>query len=500
MSNWSRRQILKGAGVALSLPWLETLAPRKASAAAGSVKRYMSLYFPNGVAQTYWKLPAQSAGAGLTLSPILAPLEPNKARALVLGGVGNYSPWGGHIEPSHGHNSATAWTGVRASTPQGVNTGNGDNYTYSSISIDQQIANTIVANNGGKVPTPLHSLQVGLSTLDSYTDGLPGPHSRSISWKSASEPLYKIVSPAAVFSHLMQGGFPTGGSNLSAPDPAAMKRLALKKSALDYIVQSSSSLQARLSRTDKTRLDQFLTTVRNLEAKVTTMPMPGAITGCNPPATGPTQTYNVNATPADYSRGTHASLMIDLVVLAFQCDMTRVVSFMLDDARSDYAYTFLKKRTFTPAGSTATTGNITAGYHGLQHAGNYDSDDGFATMGWWNVDRANELVTKIAAITDGAGKSAMDNTVITFMSGMNGGNHDGLNLPLVVLGSGGGVLKQGQFLNFPATGPMGTGKNLQDVHLTILNKVFGGNLPQFGTAVKTFAGTTGVINEMLATG
>ncbi len=495
MSKWTRRQMLKGAGVALSLPWLETLAPRKAHAAAAA-KRYMALYFPNGAATSFW---TPSGSGALTLSPILQPLEPNKSKVLVLGGVGNYSPWGAHIEPSHGHNMATAWTGVRASTAAGVNTGNGDTYVNSSISIDQQIANTIVAANGGTSPTPLASLQVGLSTLDSYTDGLPGPHSRSVSWKSASEPLYKIVSPAAVFQHLMAGGFPTGGSNMStAPDPAAMRRMALKKSALDYIAESSTSLKTRLSRTDVVRLDQFLTSVKALETRVLATGIPPAtVAGCNVPASPPTQVYNVGSVPPDYNRGTHATLMIDLVVLAYQCDMTRVVSFMLDDARSDYAYTFLKQRAFTATGSTPTTTSISSGYHGLQHTASPDTDQGFATMQWWMADRANELVTKISAITEGAG-NAMDNTVITFMSGMHGGNHDGLNLPIALLGSGGGVLKQGQYLNFPGSLPMGTGKNLQDVHLTILNRVFGGNLSQFGKATGAFAGTTGVINELLA--
>ncbi|HVZ71055.1 MAG TPA: DUF1552 domain-containing protein [Polyangia bacterium] len=494
MKNWTRRQVLKGAGIALSLPWLETLAPRKAKAAS-SIKRYLSLYFPNGAATQYWT--PTGSGTSLTLSPILQPLQPNISKVLVLGGIGNYSPWGKHIEPSHGNNSATAWTGVAAhNVPQSSEANFG-----SSISVDQTIANLLATQNNGKSPTPLASLQVGLSTLDSYTDGLPGPHSRSISWKSESEPLYKTVSPASVFSFLMSGGFPSGSSNMSSGnDAATTKLLALKKSSLDYIIESSNSLKLRLSRTDNVRVDQFLSSVQTLESKVMAMKMPSGTTvvGCSPPSSPPTQNYNVGSVPPDYDRGVHAGLMIDLVVLAFQCDMTRVISFMLDDARSDYAYTFLKQRTWTATSSAPSTTNIASGYHALQHTSNPDTDPGFATMQWWMADRANELVTKISAITDGNGGSAMDNTVIHFMSGMHGGNHDGLNLPVVLLGSGGGVLKQGQFLNFPGTGPMGTGKNLQDVHLTIINSVFNGTQAQFGKAVAPFAGTTGVINELHA--
>jgi hypothetical protein len=497
-TKWTRRQVLKGTGIALSVPWLETFAPRKAHA-AGEVKRYMSVYWPNGTAATYWT--PSGSGSAMTLSPILQPLEPHKSKLLVLTNVGNYSPWNGHIEPSHGHNSATAWTGVRASTTTGTNTGSGPDYVRSSISVDQQIASLITAQNGGKSPTPLESLQLGLSTLDSFTDGLPGPHSRSISWKSASEPLYKIINPQAAFERIVAGGLPTGGNMMPTTDQAAERRKALRKSALDYIIESSATLKTRLSRTDTARMDKFLTSVRALETRIAAMPVTKPVTGlgCNP-VPKPTAQYAVGSVPADYNRGTHATLMVDLAVMAIQCDVTRVISFMLDDARSDFVYNFIKERTFSMAGSTPGTSPV-GGYHGLQHTS--DSNNGFATISWWNMERLSELVTKISAIKEGAG-TAMDTMVIHAMSGMHGGNHDGLNLPIVIVGSGIGadgrpVLKNGQHLDFGKTGlPMNGGKNLQDVHLTIINKVFGGNLTQFGTAMGMFAGTTGVINELLA--
>src|SRR5262249_6019569 len=103
--NCSRRQLLKGTGVALGLPWLETLAPRTAAAAVATTpRRYIGMYFPNGTAN-FWK--PTGVGATWTMSPILEPLTPNKAQVTVLGNVQNYSPFGGHIEPSHGHNCAS---------------------------------------------------------------------------------------------------------------------------------------------------------------------------------------------------------------------------------------------------------------------------------------------------------------------------------------------------------------------------------------------------------
>jgi hypothetical protein len=140
---------------------------------------------------------------------------------------------------------------------------------------------------------------------------------------------------------------------------------------------------------------------------------------------------------------------------------------MLDDARSEWSYGFVPKRTFTATTSTVGTG-FADNYHGAQHG---DAQE-FASIIRWNAERVNEMATKLDALKEGAG-SVLDNTVLMMMSGMNGGNHDGLDLPIAFVGSGGGVLRQNQYIN-------GGGKNLADLHLTIINKVFGGTMPTFG--------------------
>jgi Protein of unknown function (DUF1552) len=482
--NWTRRHILKGTGVMLALPWLESFAPRRALA-AGTPKRYINCYMANGTA-AFWK--PTGGGATWTLSPILEPFAPMKSKVTVISNIGNYSPFGGHIEPSHGHNCAAAFTGVKASGMGGNNSG---------ISVDQVIANQMVTDNAGKLPTPLHSLQVGLSTVDSSPDGLPGSHSRSISWKSDTEPLYKIVSPQAAFDRLIAASpttaMPTApGNTAPTPDPIAERRRLLKKSALDYILESSTTLQKRLSTSDKLRMDKFLTSVRALEVRVASPSMPtagGAVGGSCNKTPRPTSIYGVGNVPTDYNRGAHASLMIDLIVMAIQCDITRVVSFMLDDARSEFVYNFMKERTFTAAGSTPGGANATGvgNYHGLQHGG--ETNNGFASIGWWNVERTNELATKLDAIKEGTG-TVLDNTSITLMSGMHGGNHDGLDLPIALVGGGGGVLKMNQFIN-------GGGKNLADLHLTIIQKVFGGAITTFGKPMGAYTHGT-IIPDILA--
>jgi hypothetical protein len=477
---WTRRQVLRGAGIALALPWLETFAPRTARAqAAGARRRLVTLYFSNGTA-AFWTPTGTGSGDAWKLSPIMAPLAPVKTKLLTMSNVSNTAPFvsatdpdGMHPTGSHGALSASTWT---ASPPNGpMNANNG-------ISVDQAVADTIAA---GPNPTTLHSLQVGLSTVDSFTDGLPAQHSRSMSWKSASEPLYKVVNPQAVFDRLVagRGTAPSAGMNMTpAPDPLAERRRALRKSSLDYIQESSLALQARLSTSDRQRMDQFLSSVRSLELRVqqSSMAVQSPVTCASP--SRPPAPYAVAAVPADYSRETHAGLMTDLTMMALTCDITRVVSYMLDDARSEFVYKFLTQRNFTVDGSVPGQGGCDQ-YHAMQHAG--ETNNQFATIGWWMAQKASDLAGKLAAVSEGAAGTMLDNTVIVFASGMHGASHKGIDIPVAILGSGGGVLKQDTYL------PFATEQQMGDLHLTLIQKVFGGTQTSFGASMK-------IIPELLA--
>jgi hypothetical protein len=170
--------------------------------------------------------------------------------------------------------------------------------------------------------------------------------------------------------------------------------------------------------------------------------------------------------------------------MAIQCDTTRVVSFMLDDARSEWVYNFIPRRTFTATSSAVGTGTV-GNYHGAQHG---DAQE-FGTIIHWNAQKVNEMATKLDALKEGTG-SVLDNTVLMMMSGMNGGNHDGLDLPILWVGSGGGSLRTNQYID-------GGKKNLADLHLTMINKVYGGTLPSFGTPMGAYTHGT-MINDILA--
>jgi hypothetical protein len=288
------------------------------------------------------------------------------------------------------------------------------------------------------------------------------------------------VNPQAVFDRLVSGVPST------TPDPNAARRRALKRSALDYVLESAGDLQKKLSASDRAKLDQFLTSARDLEKRAADPSMQVTQSVCAPGARPPAS-YSVGNVPSDYNRDAHAKIMIDLVTMAIQCDITRVVSFMLDDARSDFVYDFLKERKFTDTGSTEGTAPV-AGYHGLQHAG--DRNNGFATIGWWNAQKAAELAGKLMAIPEGDSGNVLDNTVITFASGMHGGNHDPGDIPLALIGGGGKTakgtaLKTNQYFAFASE------QRLADVHLTIQQKLFGCPNASFGASA-------GIIQDLLA--
>ena len=246
------------------------------------------MFYPHGGVPYYWPA-APGVGDGWQLSSILEPLAPLKAKLAVLGGVSNYAPWGKHIEPAHGNVCAATWTCVKANGPAAESSG---------TSVDQVIAKTI----GGA--TPLSSLQVGLSTLDSYPDGHPGQHSRSISWSDPATPLYKMISPQAVFDRLVGDTTraPSATSNKGGiVDPMAERRRQLRKSALDYLADSTASLRTRVSRSDGVRLDRFLSSVRSIEQRVAAPAMQlGSSTCALLPR--PTEVYSVEPVHDDGPR------------------------------------------------------------------------------------------------------------------------------------------------------------------------------------------------------
>lgn len=462
----SRRNVLRGLGVGLALPWLESLspAPVRAQAATSPTKRYLLFYFPCGTAD-FWN--PKGEGAAWTPSALLEPLAKHRQYLQVLTNVGQEELYnqGKNPNPSHSLYCAPSFS---------CTVGDATKPILNGPTVDQIIANGI---GGGR---PFKSLQLGCATMVSSSDGRHPSFTRSISWAASDQPLYKEVNPQAVFDSLVTQLAP-GGST----DPENQRLAELRKnrdlSVLDYVLKDATALQTKLSASDRRRLDQFLTSVRDVEGRVKAQgsTMPGNAKTYDRPALAASQSERRGtdaSDPTGYNRNVHAELMNDLIAMAFETDLTRVISHMLDDARSDYHYEFLKQRNFANGTSTELDTNLDSvqtggelGYHGLSH----NNQQGFATVNYWMMQKFSSLLDRLSTPTQADGKTVMDETIILFMSGMKGSGHELLQLP-VVLASGGNILKKDYRTTFSGQA------RLADLHLTIMQKGFGMDVPKIG--------------------
>jgi hypothetical protein len=475
----SRRTILRGAGVALALPWLESLAPKSARAADLVRKRFLPIFLPNGAADL-WKPPSVGVGDAWRLSSVLEPLAPFKAKLNVLTNLENHSafdiPHGSHnepypkVEPSHGRQPG-GWLTCKDPTTAA---GQLKQPEANIPSVDQRIAKLIATQS----QVPIASLQVGLSTAFSFCDGEPCSNSRSVSWDEKNAPMYKLVDPLEVFNKLMMV-VSTKPPGEGMPDAETMKRIALNKSVLDAVQANSALSKLRLGAQDQQRLDEFLTAVREVEVSATSASAGMGGLACAPvgkptisdPAKPIFNNDFARQNSETYNKGTHADVMNDLIAMAFQCDATRVISYMLEDERSEFTYDHVKRRTFTETGSTEVGGSCPEYHSGGQHGTQND----FATITWWNVGKVAALCDKLDKITEENGKTVLDNTLVLFGGAMHGSNHNCNELPTVLIGSGGGAFKTNQHVQFEK-------RWLRDLHHTVMTRMYG----MSGAAVDTF--------------
>lgn len=469
----ARRSVLRGAGVALALPWLESFELRSARAqAAPSPLRFVPIFQPSGVAE-FWKPPLVGEGSAWQLSSVLEPIAAFKSRVTVITGLENGSVFNADgsssVEPAHGRQPGAWLTCVdsRVVTEQlGAREG------ANGISVDQVMA---AHPNVGQW-TRLDSLQLGISSVFSYCDGAPCSLGRSISWRSPTEPLYKKTDPKQAFDLLV---------GASSPSPDVAKRIAERKSVLDATVESARVVRARLSASDQQRLDQYLQAVRDVEKR-----MPAIQPGCqlSPPTNLlPNAVLNgdgYSSSSAVYQKGAHADMMNDLIVLAFQCDATRIISYMLEDEYCEFSYNEVPRRKFTATTSTPDQG-VCGNYSGAQHG----SQDEYATVNWWHVGKVASLCAKLAAVPDIDGKTLLDNTVLFIGSSMHGSNHACDQLPCLLIGNGGGTLKTDHHIDVVK-------RPMRDFYFTLMNYVFGMAVKDFG--VNRTGAPIARIDEMLA--
>jgi hypothetical protein len=505
---FSRRNVLRGAGVCLALPWLESLAPRGAHAQAAAVpKRYVPIFFPCGAAAQWWDAaPAFGTsvmGEAFALNQVHAPLEAVKNKLLILSRIGNYSwnPTGGPgVEPaSHARCPAALLTCVNTDAKVQAAGQNVTSGAANGVSADQ-----VIAQKGGFAGlTAIESMQVGLGSFPGAFDGRSYAYNQVMSWKGETEPLKRSINPKAVFDALITAGAKDGdGAADPLVDAEAQRRAAENKSVLDAVLENANGLKPRLSRADQQTLEQFTTSFRDIEKQVTGVTS-SVSSGCKvvmAPAAVPEPggaMQGLNQGQMGYDRAAHAQIMNDLVVMALQCDVTRVITYMLDDSRSEFDYRFIPEedKVFGDAsglqnfhgscqhGSGSVPATATNGVYGGT------SNGGFAAATRWFVRQVGNLAAKLDAIQEGDG-TVLDHTLLHMASDMRTHDHDAFDLPMLLLGATGFIKQNGHI----ALAAAPSDRQAKDLYFTIMKEYFQLDVASFGEG----GGPSSLIEEILA--
>ena len=408
----SRRRLLKGAaGAAIALPFLNAMT-RRGRADSAFPKRFIVWFTPDGNIHENW-VPTGTT-TNFTLSRILAPLAPYQDKLVILDGltdqVGNYGQEPGD---DHQRGMGTMLTGVHLldGTQQGGCTTCPAAGLAGGISVDQAIANAIGTT------TKFKSLELGVQA------GSSGAWAYS-NYTAANSPLPLDNDPRSVFARVF--------ADLGV-DAAALARLrAERKSVLDAVADSYTALSARLGPDDKQKVDGHLSTIRDLELRLTT---PGATVGgscAKPPEPAMLDVMANDNFP------TVGKLQMDLLVMALACDLTRVATIQWENSVGDVRFTWLPGQ------------NITRGHHDMSH----DGDDVTQTIEWltqinlWYAQQLAYFLGELAKIPEGAG-TMLDNTLVFCCNELARGNvHSHNPMPYLLAGGAGGGLKTGRFLTY----------------------------------------------------
>ena len=433
----SRRLLLGGGATLFGLPFLESALPRAARAqAATSPVRLVYIYLPNGLDMATFR--PTTVGADYALPPMFTGLDALKGDFSIVTGLENFNakPDGAGDHASGTSSFITCAHANKSETDVKL-----------GISVDQ-----VAAAQLGKA-TRLPSLQLGIdggSSTGGCDSGYSCAYTRNISWADSLTPLPKIVDPAQAFNQLFEGF----DANATAAEVA--KRRAYEKSVIDFVLADVDALKPKLGATDQTKLDQYLTGVRELEKRVVDMGpgvtcMPGT-----PPAKG---------NMLDYPG--HFKAMLDLIALAFACDATRVVTLMVGNAVSQRTHPFL---------------DINAGHHDISH---HMSDPALiaqlAKIGAWEMQQLGYFFTKLKALPDAVeGQTLLYNSAVFCSSDISDGNrHNHDDMPIVLGGNGGGKLKAGQHISFTKSDKTAPKQKVSNLLVTLLEAA-GVTSAQFG--------------------
>lgn len=396
----SRRTILRGLGASLALPYLDAMVPAfsvGARAAGRVAHRFQTFYVPNGMAMQFWT--PKGEGKAFELSPIMEPLAPFRDKMLVLSGL--HASWN-YI---HAGASGSFLTG----TPRG---GRNEVEIIADVSMDQILARQFAKQ------TQVASLELSMdppANAGACTGNLSCAYTHTLSWKSETQPLPMEYNPRSVFEKLF-------GDSGSTDRTAREVRLRQHRSILDSVNAKLASLKRDLGPQDQNRVNEYTESIRDVERRIQRAE----------------EQRDLELPAMDQPQGVppvfedHLELMFDLQLLAFQSDLTRVISFMISKEQSARPYPQI---------------GVPEAHHPLSHHG--DSPELIAHMSKINryhMELFAKYVTRLQKTQDGDG-TLLDHTTILYGSGISNSNaHAGNNLPLMLVGGGAGTLSTGQHI------------------------------------------------------
>jgi hypothetical protein len=428
----SRRRLLRGAGVVMALPWLESIPVwgaeplTKAGVPAAAPRRLAVLFMANGINQKYWT--ATGTGAGMQLGESLSPLEPVKTRINFVKGLFNKAATGVGIHPGM---TGNLLSGAPLTKGPELNGG---------ISMDQVLASRI----GDQTMQPSMVLGCEQPATGYHETNFSMAYSSHISWQTPTSPVPMEVYPSLAFDTLF--------------DNRGQQR---NRSVLDRVRDQAATLGRQVSSADKAKIDEYFTSVREIEKRAENMRAAkaradAAAQGAGVPAI--TMQRPDNGLPEDIRE--HMRLMCDIVALGFQADKTRVATLLLCRDISGLFYPFLDAKL-------------------AHHLASHEDDDAFMRINKYYVTQYAYLIQKLASMKEGEG-SVLDNSCIVFMSNMwSGKNHDSSKVPLLTAGSLGGTLETGRVLDYTDAGD--GNRKLCSLYLSLMDRM-GVELDRFGDA------------------
>jgi len=408
----SRRTVLRGAGVTVALPWMESMA-----ATAPPPKRFAALFMGTGVNEDHWA--AKGSGDAMELSKTLEPLAPLKKKINVIDGLFVKSLTGQGIHPAQTGSLLSGATIQRGPILR------------SGITVDQILANHI----GQDTAQPSMVLACEQPLTGYHETNFSMAYSSHISWQSPDSPVPTEVYPSLAFDNLFEN-----------------RGVLRNASVLDRVRDRAQALSSRVAATDKAKLDEYLTSVREVEKRIERMRIDKHkadenAKGLNRPAW--TMERPANGLPEDLRE--HARLMCDILALGFQADRTRVATMILANDLSAMIYPFLQ---------------IREGHHAASHN---NLSDGYERISRFHLSQLAYLAGKLDAMKEGEG-TVLDNSCLVWLSNMwSGRKHDNSRLPLVMAGGLGGTIETGRTLDYLTAGD--ENRKLSSLFLAVLQKM-----------------------------